>query len=86
MKEENEMVDFTIVTRSEPPCIYCVRAKSILKRKGYTWTEIDYADDPIKAENLMATYHFKSFPMILNGNYELVGGADDLVKLLNNDE
>lgn len=74
------MSKFTVVTRSEPPCPHCRRAKSFLDRKGIEYEELDILDHEIYVTTLLLEHNWKSFPMVLDEEGELVGGADDLIK------
>lgn len=59
-------------------CPYCVRAKSLLDRKGVSYTEIDVGMDADKrAEMMDRAGGRRTVPQIfINGQH--VGGSDDL--------
>ena len=72
------MADVVIYTT--PICPYCVRAKSLLKQKGVTWTEIDVSRNDNERMALMARTKQRTVPQIfINGQH--VGGSDDLYAL-----
>lgn len=74
------MADITIYTT--PVCPYCVRAKQLLTRKGFTaFNEIDVSVSTEIREAMMAKSGGKrSVPQIfINGTH--VGGCDDLYAL-----
>jgi len=61
-----------------PICPYCVRAKSLLKRKGVTWTEIDVArDEAVRDAMIERAGGKRSVPQIFIDGVH-VGGSDDL--------
>jgi glutaredoxin 3 len=62
-------------------CPYCVRAKSLLSRKGVAFTEIDVGeDDDLRAAMTAKAGGKRSVPQIfINGQH--VGGCDDLYAL-----
>jgi glutaredoxin 3 len=61
-----------------PICPYCVRAKSLLSRKGVSWTEIDVSADP-EIRDAMTTRAGgkRTVPQIFIDGLH-VGGCDDL--------
>lgn len=69
----------TVYTR--PLCPYCVRALSLLKKKGANIVEISAAFDKKKrAEMLAKSNGKKTYPQIFIGDHH-VGGCDDLIAL-----
>ncbi|HLN23269.1 MAG TPA: glutaredoxin 3 [Patescibacteria group bacterium] len=59
-------------------CPYCVRAKSLLSRKGVAFTEIDVGDDDaLRAAMMVKAGGKRSVPQIFIGGKH-VGGCDDL--------
>jgi glutaredoxin 3 len=62
-------------------CPYCVRAKSLLKKKGAAFEEIDISMD-VKAreEMLTASGGARTVPQIFNGDTH-VGGCEELYAL-----
>ncbi len=74
------MADITIYT--SPICPYCVRAKDLLKRKGYgDFKEIDISTSAgVRDEMMKKSGGKRSVPQIfINGTH--VGGSDDLYAL-----
>lgn len=73
------MKEVTVYTK--PLCPYCVRALSLLMKKGVTVTEINAAfDNEKRAEMVQRSNGRRTFPQIFIGDYH-VGGADDLLAL-----
>lgn len=66
---------------TSPICPYCVRAKSLLERKGIKYQEIDVSKDTQLREDVMKRAGGRtSVPQIFINDYH-VGGADDLYAL-----
>ena len=63
-----------------PICPYCVRAKTLLKKKGAPYEEIDVFMDPDKREEMESVSHRRTVPQIFIGDRH-VGGCDDLYEL-----
>ncbi|MDI9408216.1 MAG: glutaredoxin 3 [Candidatus Pacebacteria bacterium] len=62
-------------------CPYCVRAKSLLTRKGASFTEIDVsADDNLRDAMILRAGGRSSVPQIFI-NDQHIGGSDDLYAL-----
>jgi glutaredoxin 3 len=61
-------------------CPYCVAAKSFLKQRGFTWTEIRVDLDFEKRQEMLARAKRTSVPQIFIGDTH-VGGFDDMVAL-----
>lgn len=62
-------------------CPYCVRAMSLLQKKGVAFEEIQAAfDKEKKAEMIRLSNGATTFPQIFIGD-EHVGGCDDLMAL-----
>lgn len=62
-------------------CPYCVRAKSLLKKKGLEFTEYNIQKDPQRrSEMLERTAGARSIPQIFIGDRH-VGGCDELYAL-----
>ncbi len=59
-------------------CPYCVRAKSLLTRKGVAFEEIDVTDDPaLRAKMVELAGGRRTVPEIfING--KIIGGYDEL--------
>ena len=61
-----------------PICPYCVRAKSLLKKKGVEVEEIDiFMDESARAEMQANTGGARTVPQIFIGDTH-VGGCDEL--------
>jgi len=62
-------------------CPYCARARSLLHRKGVTFTEIDVMSDDEKREEMIARAGGRyTVPQIfIDGRH--IGGSDELVAL-----
>ncbi len=58
-------------------CPYCSRAKSLLKRKGAAFTEIDVTGDDEKREWLIEKTGRRTVPQIFIDGVS-VGGSDDI--------
>jgi glutaredoxin 3 len=64
-----------------PMCPYCVRAKSLLKKKGATVEDVDIMMDMAAREEMEArTGGARSVPQIFIGDTH-VGGCDELYAL-----
>ena len=73
------MPKITIYTT--PICPYCVRAKSLLKKKGAPFEEIDvFMDGKARAEMEEKSGGARTVPQIFIGDTH-VGGSDDLYAL-----
>ncbi len=58
-------------------CAYCFRAKSLLKKRGIAFDEIDVTDDPERRAWLVETTGRRTVPQIfIHG--ESIGGSDEL--------
>ncbi len=66
-----------IVIYSKDPCPYCVRAKSLLQRKGAEFKEIKITDDATREEMIEKSGGRMTVPQIFIGETH-VGGFDDL--------
>jgi glutaredoxin 3 len=64
-------------------CGYCTRAKSILKREGVAFTEVDVSDDDDKRRWLVNATGQRTVPQIFFGD-ESIGGCSDLEKIVRN--
>ena len=62
-------------------CPYCSRAKSLLERKGVTYTNIDIIEDTSKRDEMVERAHGRtSVPQIfIDGEH--IGGCDELYAL-----
>jgi glutaredoxin 3 len=73
------MTQVTIYTK--PFCPYCVRAVSLLEKKGVEFTEIEAAFDPEKRQEMMQRSNGRAtFPQIFIGEAH-IGGCDDMMAL-----
>ena len=64
-----------------PICPYCVRAKSLLKKKGAAFEEVDvFMDEGARDEMLAKRGGARTVPQIFIGETH-VGGCDDLYAL-----
>lgn len=72
------MKKITIYTTSV--CPYCIRAKALLDRKGYTYKEINAEDEEIRNDMIKKAGGRRSVPQIFIGDTH-VGGSDDLYEL-----
>lgn len=72
------MKKITIYTKEI--CPYCVRAKSLLQRKGAQFEEIKITDDSTKEEMMKKSGGRMTVPQIFIDDFH-VGGCDDLYAL-----
>ena len=73
------MADVTIYTK--PYCPYCIRAVSLLEKKGVEFTEIEAATDPGKRQEMIQRAGGRAtFPQIFIGEAH-IGGCDDMMAL-----
>jgi glutaredoxin 3 len=72
------MPQVTIYTK--PYCPYCVRAVSLLEKKGIAFTEVDAAFDSAKRQEMMQRSGRATFPQIFIGDRH-IGGCDDMLAL-----
>lgn len=72
------MKKITIYTTSV--CPYCIRAKALLDRKGYTYKEINAEAEEIRNDMIKKAGGRRSVPQIFIGDTH-VGGSDDLYEL-----
>jgi glutaredoxin 3 len=69
----------TIYTK--PYCPYCIRAVSLLEKKGVEFTEIEAAFDPEKRQEMIQRAKGRAtFPQIFIGDQH-IGGCDDMMAL-----
>ena len=62
-------------------CPYCARARSLLQRKGVTYTEIDIDAEPTRRNEMIERAGGRyTVPQIFIDD-EHIGGSDDLVAL-----
>jgi glutaredoxin 3 len=73
------MAEVTIYTK--PYCPYCIRAVSLLEKKGVEFTEIEASGDPEKRQEMIQRAHGRAtFPQIFIGDRH-IGGCDDMMAL-----
>ena len=73
------MAQITIYTK--PYCPYCIRAISLLEKKGVEFTEIEAAFDPEKRQEMIQRAPGRAtFPQIFIGDRH-IGGCDDMMAL-----
>lgn len=71
----------SIVIYTKSWCSYCHAAKELLRRKGWTFTEIDVTTDPAGQQDMSVRAGGRtSVPQIFIGETH-VGGCDDLYAL-----
>jgi glutaredoxin 3 len=61
-------------------CPYCEMARTLLREKGQTWTEIDISAEPPQRTEMIERSGRRSVPQIWIGTRH-VGGYDDLAEL-----
>jgi len=73
------MAQVTIYTK--PYCPYCIRAVSLLEKKGVEFTQIEAAFEPEKRQEMIQRSNGRTtFPQIFIGDQH-VGGCDDMMAL-----
>ena len=73
------MAQVTIYTK--PYCPYCIRAVSLLEKKGVEFTEIEAAFEPEKRQEMIQRSNGRAtFPQIFIGERH-IGGCDDMMAL-----
>ncbi|MDP3854128.1 glutaredoxin 3 [Phenylobacterium sp.] len=73
------MAQITIYTK--PYCPYCIRAVSLLEKKGAPFTEIEAAFDPAKRQEMVQRAGGRAtFPQIFIDERH-IGGCDDMMAL-----
>jgi glutaredoxin 3 len=72
------MPKVTIYTK--PYCPYCIRAVSLLEKKGADFIEIEAASDPEVRQEMMQRSGRTTFPQIFVGEQH-IGGCDDMMAL-----
>jgi glutaredoxin 3 len=70
----------SIVMYATQWCPYCEMARTLLREKGQTWTEIDIAAEPPRRAEMIERSGRRSVPQIWIGARH-VGGYDDLAAL-----
>ncbi len=69
-----------VVMYSSSLCIFCMRARRLLKKKDVFFTEISVDGDPALRREMTARAGRTSVPQIFIGDSH-VGGCDDLIAL-----
>ena len=73
------MAEVTIYTK--PYCPYCIRAVSLLEKKGVEFTEVEAAFDAAKKQEMLQRSGGRAtFPQIFIGGQH-IGGCDDMMAL-----
>ena len=67
----------TVEIYTTQTCPYCTAAKSLLKKKGVAYKEIDVGGDPALRQAMTERAGRRSVPQIFIGGTH-VGGCDDL--------
>ena len=70
---------YSIYTR--PNCIWCVRAKELLTRKGISFNDLDITDDNLRSELKSIAPGIKTIPQIFKDN-KRIGDYKNLVEHL----
>ena len=70
------MSDVTVYTTDS--CSRCLTAKTLLTRRGVTFTEVNLARDPDGRAELAERTGMVTFPQIVVGD-EVIGGSDELI-------
>jgi glutaredoxin 3 len=70
----------SIVMYATQWCPYCEMARTLLREKGQTWTEIDISAEPPQRAEMIERSGRRSVPQIWIGTRH-VGGYDDLAEL-----
>ena len=65
---------------TKPGCPFCVRAKSLLDRKGVRYEEHDVSKDPARAREAVERSGLMTVPQVFVDG-ESLGGSDDLTAL-----
>lgn len=69
-----------VVVYSTNVCPYCVRAKSLLQRKGVDFTEIKIDRDMAQMKQMLEKSQRRTVPQIFIDDFH-VGGYDDMAEL-----
>ena len=72
------MAQVTVYTK--PYCPYCMRAVSLLEKKGVEFTEIEASTDPSKRQEMIQRSGRYTYPQIFIGEKH-IGGCDDILAL-----
>lgn len=78
--EANQMTN-KIIIYTKPSCQYCVRAKTLLEKKGLQYAEVGIGSDLTKEEFLGVFPEVRSVPFILIDGVK-IGGYDKLIEWL----
>lgn len=70
-----------ITVYTTPVCGYCQAAKTLLKKRGYTFSEVNLATDPeLRSKLSDENGGYRTVPMIFVGK-EFIGGFNELAAL-----
>ncbi len=69
-----------VIVYSTNVCPYCVRAKTLLQRKGVAFKEIKVDRDMAQMRQMMEKSQRRTVPQIFIGDYH-IGGYDDMAEL-----
>ena len=70
------MKELTIYTRNDPPCGYCVMAKTLLRHHGINFKEVIIGEDIDKEEFRNKFPNIRTVPAIFSEEY--IGGYTQL--------
>ncbi len=70
---------------TKPLCPYCVRAKALMDKLGFDYSEIDVSRDRSLLQKMMQLSGRRTVPQIFFDERS-IGGFDDLYQLYVNDE
>ena len=76
--EDRQVTRIEIYTTKN--CSYCVRAKALLRGKGWKYKEIDVSDDRELTQEMLKRSGRRTVPQIFINN-QLIGGFTELAKL-----
>ena len=66
---------------TRPTCIWCIRAKELLKSKGIPFKNLDINDDEFRKELKEKAPGIKTIPQIFKDE-KRIGGYEDLLEYL----
>ena len=66
---------------TRPTCIWCIRAKGLLKSKGIPFKNLDINDGEVRKELKLKAPGIKTIPQIFQDGKH-IGGYEDLVEYL----
>lgn len=77
------MGEITVYTTD--PCGFCSQVKTLLRKRGIDYVEINLSKDPAGREELVARTGMMTFPQVVIGD-RLIGGARELLAAEENGE